>query len=473
MGLARRGVARLYASGAVLLAAAAAAAIVACATSQPATFAPDDGGPGDDASVTDATAMDAPAEADGAPHADATSDTGHDGPAGDASEAGDAGAGDGGSADAGSDAPLVIDASTVAAEPGLYYGGCHPLVAAGKVFFCSSPIPLDGTQGSAPAAVTVKSVSVVGGTPQVIGTISAAVCSPLCDFGSGSAGLFADSASLYWIDVGAGGKYTLYATPLTGGTPRAVATYTGMPNGEWTYDGTTFYVAASAESCPVSGCTATSVIGSAAADSGADGAAFPAVLQAIAHPPSGAGYDNFTFPGADPGPTGNLYFEVNDNGPRFISKVAKSGGTYDADAGQGGGLPPLAPNIAGQDALVLRSDGTAAYSLQWLASTTTVARVPTDGTAATNLATVSGFTFNELRIDSGKAYWVTAKRQTADGGGIQLNGVAVERAPTSGGGTTIIYASSVGTAGAPTNVALDSTFAYVTTESGYLVQVAK
>jgi hypothetical protein len=100
-----------------------------------------------------------------------------------------------------------------------------------------------------------------------------------------------------------------------------------------------------------------------------------------------------------------------------------------------------------------------------------VLRIPTDGSAATTLATTS-FSLYSLTLDSGNAYWITAI-EVADAA-TQVIGQAVMRVATDGSGAPVaIYDGTSGPWGTPTAVAFDANYAYVTTASGNLVRVAK
>ena len=403
----------------------------------------------------DASVLDAPSGEDAGDAAAAT-----DGPTADASEAGSG-------------------ATVIATELGLYYGGCLPLVASGEVFFCSAPTTLDGTQAQPDPSLALKSVPVTGGTPATIGTVVTTMCDPLCDFGQGSAGLYADATHLYWIDEGAGGAnttITLNGALLSGGNASPIASYTNgalYANDSWAFDGTMFFGGYGGERGPP--CMQYFGVLGLPLDGGAPSTVVPEVTAPC---PDGGGdtFDIFDFPGADPGPGGNIYWnESGDNfANAFVTRIPKSGAVFNLDAGVTGGFPVLAPNLTGPVPVGLASDGTNAYALEWLsASTSEVLLVPPNGSSGTILASIPSSTLNALYVDSGNVYWITANRTPIDGG-VQITGTTVMRVATSGAGTPgMIYDASSSALGAPTTLAFDATYAYLTTALGNLVRVPK
>jgi hypothetical protein len=444
-----------------------------------------DGTQSDSSSRADAQAVqDATSEAamsaDAETFADATASEGGDATIADAtaSEGGDATI-----ADAGAEAAVEAGAeggsalTAIASEPGLYYGGCVPVVAAGKVFFCSATKPLDGTQGPLPdPSLTLKSVPVTGGAPTTIGIVVTPMCDPLCNFGQGSGGLYTDATHVYWIDDGAGAAnttITLNGAPLSGGSASPIATYTNgvqYANDLWTFDGTTIFGVYDDTSCT----------GSCTEDLGLfrlplDGGAPSYVLQVDAPYDGGLPFGFFNFPSADPGSGGNVYITDGTFGTSILTKIPKSGGVFNVDGGFTGGLPLLAPNAPdGGSQVGLASDGTNVYALEWRSpSSSAVLLVPPNGSPSSVLANIPSSTLNTLYVDSGNVYWITVHRTAIDGG-VQLTGTAVMRVDTTGTGVpSSIYDASASTFGAPTMVAFDATYAYVTTSLGNLVRVAK
>jgi hypothetical protein len=407
---------------------------------------------------------------------------------------------------AGGDATLVPDAggapsidgssaTLIASESGLFYGGCSPVVAGGKVFFCSSTVPLDeGTAQNPLPTASLKSVAVTGGTPTPIGTIQSPMPLPFVSAAI-SGGLFADSVNVYFIDTPPSNNgNTLFAAPIAGGTATTVASYgldaglaesvgqAGFGQG-WTFDGTRFYGVLGYETanCTRTTCTMGLKISGLPTDGGAPD--YPLPLFSYNYPANSLQPFAFLFAfplGADPGPSGNVYSGIAENeadgGGLFVAtKIPKSGTTFEPDAGPLGGLPELAPGLApGMILYAFASDGTYAYALGLLTPGYTagsVLRIPTDGSAATKLAT-TGFSLYSLTLDSGNAYWITAIE--VSGATTQTIGQAVMRVATDGSGSPVtIYDGTSSPWGTPTAVAFDATYAYVTTASGNLVRVNK
>jgi hypothetical protein len=448
-----------------------------------------DAGPGQDGDATaadttvDESSMEgAIPQGDGADAADATdatidTGTGGDGPGPVESSTPN---------DSGWDGPVI------ASEPGLFYGGCSPIVAGGHVFFCSASAALDGTVYPLPSA-TMKSVAVTGGTPTPLGTIVTPVRLPYVN--TSSAGFFADTTNVYLLDGQTDAGTQVVSAPIAGGSAMIVASYANG-YGPWGYDGTHFYGGSGGGyqcTCSgtfdgtVSGCTCTTATGLVALPT--DGGALTVVMpRAIAvtegGPPPYAEMNSLSM-GVDPGAGGNVYAQLlappavtgGFTEPLFVTRISKYGATFDVDAGPAGGLPELAPNLSGTTEFVaLASDGTNAFGLGFTTSLDAGAlqRIPTDGAAAVELATTSYALFG-LTIDSGNAYWITATRPTVDSGvGYQTLGGSVMRVATNGGGSPVtIYDGTSSPWGTPTGVALDATYAYITTAQGNLVRLLK